>query len=1103
MITLLTGDFGSGKTGAMCEAIAADVHAGIPSFLLVPEQQTVTTEGQMADRLPPSAPLLFEVTNFTRLANTVFRRVGGLSYRYAGAGTRTLFMWRAMGELLPLLHEKEGKGDLGRVRKMTSAMGELSAHALSPGDLEKAARALPEGDRLREKLEDLSLLYTLWRALLREQYDDVAEDLDRLAKLLSAENLLAGTHIYVDGFTSFTEQEWRILRALAAGCEMTVTLTLPEGRAGDLTFEETRHTYARLQKMAAEAGTPFVRRDMGEGKRSASPCLGGVLPHLFSTTPVDTLAGAFPPEGELRIVSSQDAFYAAAYIAADIARRVQEEGALYRDFAVIARSADRYAGILDIALSDADIPCFMAKKTDISAYAAVKLIYTAYAVCTSGWRQGDVISYLKCGMSGVSVDDVDIFELYVTRWKLNGRRFTGDTAWNMNPDGYTDRLSDRGKEIIRRVEAVRCRLVEQLTPLSESCGMGPVSGHCRALFRFLSSLSVEEQLKERAAAARLAGDGEEADMLDRLYPTLCDALDRLADTLPDVEVNAEQFTDLLRLLLSEVELARIPASRDAVTVGSADLLRIEAPRHVYLIGVNDGEFPATVDTASLFSEGECRILSELGLSLEPDLLIRAAKELFYFARAFSLGRESVTLLYTETTLSGGAEQPAAVLSRIRGLCGIKDIHTADLPPIDLLWRPTGASDYLGLLHGTPTGDALEHTLGKESRYAARVEALSHPVVEPECRLSPETANGLYGQGVYLTQSRMDRYVGCPFSYFCQYVLKLDAAPVIEFDAGNAGSLLHAVLERFFAVVYADGGRIENLGQETVERILDDILDGYLVAVCPPGIERTPRFAHLVATLRRSALLVVQELIEEFSQSDFRPMFFEMNLTEDTEDAPGAMPFTLENGTRVSLAGRVDRVDTYEKDGTTYLRVIDYKSGSKSFSLEDVERGLNTQLLVYMISLWKSQNPAFRRKLAGDGEILPAGVLYTGARAGDVRYNTPGQAVNATEDARRKIPRSGLLLDNVDVLRAMDKDLGGRYIPIKLKKDGSYYAASEKSLASLSRMGELVGEIDRVICRIAGDMQSGEASARPLNADKKHPAACRWCDMKPVCRSAET
>ena len=297
MIRLLTGDFGSGKSAAVAAAIRADVEQGRRAYLLVPEQGTLLAEQEMADLLPPSAPLCFEVTNFSRLANTVFRQQGGLSYHYADRGTRSLIMWRTMGELLPLLHEKGGEQELGRVRKMTSAMAELSALSLTPAALDAAAKKLPKGERLREKLEDLSLLSTLYHALLHEKYDDMAEDLSRLSDLLLEGRFLSGAHLYVDGFISFTEQQWRILRAAAATCDLTVTLTLPKAREGDLTFEETRDTYRRLVRMAKSASIPLTREDLGKTSVPSCPCSVRSCP-VFSVTIRQKKRGACVPRTE-------------------------------------------------------------------------------------------------------------------------------------------------------------------------------------------------------------------------------------------------------------------------------------------------------------------------------------------------------------------------------------------------------------------------------------------------------------------------------------------------------------------------------------------------------------------------------------------------------------------------------------------------------------------------------------------------------------------------------------------------------------------------------------------------------------------------------------
>lgn len=1102
MIELLTGDFGSGKTTRLADRIRADVAACRRAVLLVPEQQTVLSEQAMADVLPPAAPLYFEVTNFTRLANTVFRQVGGLSYRYADAPARALVMWRAVGELLPLLHEKQSEGnagkiDLGYVRNMAAAMGELSAMTLTPAKLEAAAKKLEEGNRLREKLEDLSLLGAMYHGLLRETYNDVGEDLDRLADLLSGNDLFAGTAVYVDGFISFTEQEWRVLAALAQKTNLTLTLTLPDGQEEASPMLEVADTARRLSHLAEKAGVPFRRTSCGAGRRG-TPLVRALAPLLFGTGQPE--GGArLAAEDSLRVVACENAYASAAWIACDIARRVTEEGAHYRDFAVICRRAESYVGVLDTALEDAEIPCFMAKHTDITSYRAVKLILTAYAVCTGSYRQRDVLSYLKCGMSGVAENDADMFELYVTRWKIDGARFTDPDGWNMNPDGYTDQWTARGREMVSTVERVRQHLVAQLSPLAASCRCRPVPEHCRALYDFLLSLSVEEQLRAEAANTRAAGLRAEAEEIGRLFGVILSALDTLCDTLAGVSVDADAFVDLFRLLLSQVTLSRIPTSQDEVTVGSADLLRLGNAKHVYLLGVNDGEFPASVTEEGVFSDRDRRVLEEIGLSIRPDLLRRCAREWFCFTRAFCAAKESVTLLYATASPTGAPLEAAAPLSRILALTDTRVMEDRDAPRLSHLWRRRPAAEYLALYRGTPEGEALRRVLASDADGGRACAALATPVSDPVCRLLPDTAAMLFGKVIPLTQSRMDSYVKCPFSYFCRYQLRLDPNREIEFDYADVGNLLHTVLERFFGRLEKEGRQIRDLSREEIPPIVEEILADYIREICPTKEQRTPRLLHLLTTLRRSAALVLSELYAEFSQSDFVPRFFEMGIGEEGEDAPGTLPFVLPGGTRILLRGRIDRVDTWKNGDKTYLRVVDYKSGAKQFSLDDIERGLNTQLLVYLFSLWKSENPSFCRSLAGEGgKLLPAGVLYTGARAADVTEDRPIGREEAFDEAAKKIPRSGLLLRDETVLRAMEKTLAGRYIPVEVKKDGTFKKNSEPSLASLAEMGQLVHRLEEVICRIGGELAGGVADARPATIGKVR--ACETCEMQSVCRA---
>ena len=145
MLRLICGDFGVGKTTKLYKSIQERTEKRERSFLLVPEQMTVQVEEAALSLLPESAPLFFEVSNFSRLANTVFRKHGGLSYRYASAGTRALVMWRTLLDLAPYLTAAADRPDLGEVRRMLSAISELRAASVTAEDLQSAVRRTENG----------------------------------------------------------------------------------------------------------------------------------------------------------------------------------------------------------------------------------------------------------------------------------------------------------------------------------------------------------------------------------------------------------------------------------------------------------------------------------------------------------------------------------------------------------------------------------------------------------------------------------------------------------------------------------------------------------------------------------------------------------------------------------------------------------------------------------------------------------------------------------------------------------------------------------------------------------------------------------------------
>jgi ATP-dependent helicase/nuclease subunit B len=358
---------------------------------------------------------------------------------------------------------------------------------------------------------------------------------------------------------------------------------------------------------------------------------------------------------------------------------------------------------------------------------------------------------------------------------------------------------------------------------------------------------------------------------------------------------------------------------------------------------------------------------------------------------------------------------------------------------------------------------------------------------------------IYPKRISSTQSRIEKYMRCPFSHFCTYALRLHGEELADFDNNEIGNYVHTMLEEFFRdsegkgrTSYSDA-EIEELSQRISERYLERVGQGQ---------QTSARMRHLWGNLRRSSKLLIKHIAEEFSQSDFTPRFFELEIGGKAADDPSPFVFYSEDGCELSIYGKVDRVDSYTADGKCYVRVIDYKTGTKIFRLADVRRGLNLQMLLYLFALWKNRNPAFAERLGvADGEkILPAGVLYMGAVTGEVKLERPTPEEEVLRLASDSARQNGLLLDDLGILRAMEHDLGGRFIPIKLNRDGTCSKESLKNLASLDRMGELIGEIGGILNDCTKSMRGGDISAYPTSYGESN---CTFCEMRPICRARQS
>ena len=135
------------------------------------------------------------------------------------------------------------------------------------------------------------------------------------------------------------------------------------------------------------------------------------------------------------------------------------------------------------------------------------------------------------------------------------------------------------------------------------------------------------------------------------------------------------------------------------------------------------------------------------------------------------------------------------------------------------------------------------------------------------------------------------------------------------------------------------------------------------------------------------------------------------------------------------------------------------------------------------------------------DTIPAGVLYMPSGSIEIGRNRTGD--DDTDAYLNKFYRmSGVVLKELKVLRAMEENIAGIYIPAKLTADavkkGTFELDKVRSRClTRPQFERLRTHIQELLENMASDLLDGDVSARPLKYDPQKDV-CTYCDYKEIC-----
>lgn len=1096
----------SGKTTAILREIAqrAEQEQG-KQLLLVPELFSHAYEHKLAGATHNHGSRTAEVITFSRLTGRIFAEMGGLADVPLTPAGRLLTLTEAARRVDAGLGTYRGlSGKPALVREMLQVIDECKTCRVRPEDTFRAAGELRgEAPALAEKLDDVSQLFTAYDALCENSLPDPRDALTRMAEVLPQSTVLNGTEIYIDGFSSFTPQEVAVLEAFCVlRLPMTAAITFDPAQS-DL-FVSAGKTVRLLRRMAARHGAAAEVTDFGACKLEKPHDLAllerqGLLP---SSAPQ-------PSDGHsVQIFYAANPFEECEHAAAYIRRMVRETGAHWRDFAVISRDGDQYTAALKMAMQRYDVPVFHSAKEDLLTRPPLRLVTGALFAVNGGWRYEDVFGCLKTGLCNMQPDEIDKLENYVLTWRVRGA-----AAWRQpfteHPDGYGRQLDELAQQRLDELNELRERAAQPFLTLHDALTQAQTArDFLQALYAFLEQQGTAQRMAERAAQYEQAGDLQQADEYRQLWEILVSAMEEMDWVCGETPMDLPRFTALFPLVLGEYDVGSIPISLDRVICGAIDrVCGGGAYQHVILLGVNDGVLPKAPASAGILSENDRLALDNLGISLAVSGAERMLMEQETIYKALACPTESLLLSCHLAGADGKETRPSYLLGTFcRKIEHLPVVHSMDALERDRLYAERPALELAcGALPAhtrTPCQQAALTYFDGDARLerARRMRTGRGPMAKSE------TVEGLYGKIPSLTASRVDLFYSCQFAFFMRHGLRAKARRRAAFAAPETGTFIHYVLENTLSELSDMPDGLHAVQPDTARQVMRRWVKQYVETYLGSLDKQTARFRYLFRRLVRMMQGILDNVLDELQNSDFAPIDYELKFGFDG-DLP---PVRCQEGRdAVNLSGTADRVDGYVKNGRLYVRVMDYKSGSKSFSLSDVWNGLNLQMILYLFAIQNEGLARYRKKLAQqlDG-IEAAGILYIPARDEVLDLDEDEPNADKLRDMRDKaLRRKGLVSDDMSLLEAMEHGLTEkkRFLPVSIKTakptkknpDPEPTLAAASAVADLERFGRLARFAQGKLIEMGRELKKGSMEAAPC----RHGQAlqCDWCDFKAACR----
>ena len=1082
---IVYGRAGTGKSEYCYREIAQKIKEENKILIITPEQFSFTAEKKLMDAIDTQAVLNAEVVTLSRMAYRVINEIGEKTETNLSKCGKAMLIYSILNN-----NKKElkflGKTD-ENVEMLDTAITEFKKHGIS---IEQLSEEIDKQDDiyLKNKLKDLSVVYNGFEEQLSGKYIDETDLLTILAQNIENTDMFKDAAIYIDEFAGFTNQEYQIIEKLVQIAKQ-VTITICTDELHDIKNPDTDIFYSnqvtvnKLLEVAQNCNAKIEEIKLENTYRFKSIELKHLEQNLYNNKPTK-----YNKQVEnMQLFLAKNQYSEIEEVAKNILKLVRDKGYRYREISIITKNIATYSSLARAIFDKYDIPIFIDENRDLNQNIVIQYVLSILEIFIKNWSYEAVFNYIKTGFSNIDDDDIFKLEKYCLKWGIKQNKWKKEFTYG--------NYEEKDKAEIERLEQIRKDLVNPLMNLKHIIDENKtVRGISKAIYEFLVEQQIFEKVQEKIEELNEIGQVDLANEYESSLQNIIEILDEIVLVFDEDKITIDKYNQILKIGFKNSSLTKIPGTQDQVIMGDVDRSRSHKVKAIFIIGLNDGEFPSVRKDEGFLNDSDRDILKQDGIELAKGTIDKLYEDSFNIYKAFTTAEEKLYLLYSSSDMQGKALRPSMLINKIKKIYPmIQEQSDVIEKKSEILNKKTTYEELIANLSKLKDQDSIDKIwyyvydyYKKDAEWNEKLQqslkGLSYTNI-PE-KIEQNNIDRLYGNTLVTSISKLERYRSCPFSYYLQYGLKIRPQEELKIQTLNTGTFIHEVIDEFFETVKAQGIKLEEITEEKLSEIINKIIDAKLGQNKNYIFTSTAKYRALVVRLKKIIKKALKYIIGTIVQSRFEVLGTEVEFGDKGKYKP--IRLTLEDGKRIEIIGKIDRIDTAKGEGGKYLRIIDYKSSAKNIDLNEVYAGLQIQLLTYLDASCKEE------------DLMPAGVLYFSMLEQMIKSNKRMEQEEIEEKIRANFKMKGLILADVKVVKLHDKNLqngSSALVPAYIGKDGEL---SEKKTSGVTaeQFKELQKYMYTVIKQISKEILGGNIDLKPYYKDKKTP--CKYCDYKSIC-----